>query len=93
MDAKVESTPRAVNPRPAPRLVFALTQYSVEKRGTKWYYAKTTHHYQGVKPGQSKTWHGPYKSLHTVTFAIATALKLEANTRHHKLCAGHGIVP
>ena len=93
MDAKTTTAPETRWSRQPPRLVYALSQYSVEKRGTKWFYAKTTDHFQGLNRKTEQLWHGPYTSLQKASFAIASALTQEAKSRHQKLCAAHGIEP
>ena len=86
MQAHSVLAPKIVNPRHPPQPRYALAQYTIEQRGTLWYYIRTAAH--SVATGQ---WTGPYRSLHAVTFAVASALKVEAKKRHHTRCETYGL--
>ena len=87
MEAHSVLAPKIVNPRRPPQPRYALAQYTIEQRGTRWYYIRTAAH-SAAANGQ---WTGPYKSLHAVTFAVAAALKVEAKKRHRTRCELYGL--
>ena len=91
MDAKTETVPPVVHARRAPKAIYALAQYSIEQRGSHWYYVRTIDHLQFPNGHRSGPWHGPYRSLHAVTIAIASAIEKEARARHRKRCERYGV--
>lgn len=69
-----------------PKPIYALTAYTVEKRGTKWYVIRTAEQSAG-----RNTWRGPYATLDRATLAIARLLALEVIERHRRVCQWAGV--
>ena len=91
MDVKVDSRLPVVGSRRLPRAIYALTQHSIEQRGSQWFYVRTIDHFQFLSAHRSGPWLGPYRSLHAVTIAIASAHEKEARVRHRNRCEHYGV--
>ncbi|MGH2506400.1 MAG: hypothetical protein ACRDHZ_03140 [Ktedonobacteraceae bacterium] len=64
------------------RFIYALTAFTVEKRGEDWYFAASAmHHSKG-------DWRGPFKSEAAVTTAIARELRREISERYRRQLGG-----
>ena len=57
------------------RRTYALSDYTAENRGGKWYYWKTARY------GDKEEKRGPYSSIASVTLMIARELKREIGKR------------
>lgn len=71
--------------RKPPKPIYALSAYTVEKRGQKWYVIKTAEQNAG-----RNTWRGPYLTLDRATLAIAKLLSLEVIERHKRISDWYG---
>lgn len=60
------------------RRTYALTEYSVENRGGKWFFWRT------ARFGDKENRRGPYGSLASVTLMIARELKRETLRREKR---------
>jgi hypothetical protein len=58
------------------RYVYALQGFTVEKRPTGWFFART------AMKHQRRDWRGPYHSEASVTLMIARELRKEIVRRH-----------
>jgi hypothetical protein len=66
----------------AERFIYALADWTVEKRGNGWYYAHSARrHTKG-------DWKGPYSSIASVTMMIARQLGREINERYERQMRG-----
>ena len=66
----------------AERFVYALTGWTVEKRGQGWYFA------QSAKRHRYGDWHGPYRSEASVAMMIARQLRQEITERYARQVNG-----
>lgn len=69
-----------------PRLIYALTQWTVERRGRGWYIATTRDQFSG-----SDGWRGAYCSIESACLAISKRLAKEARQRHRRQSAFYGV--
>lgn len=69
-----------------PRPIYALKQWSVERRSRGWYISTT--HGRFSAPA---TWHGPYCSIASACLAISKKLAKEARERYRRHCVFHGV--
>ncbi len=67
---------------PAERYIYALTAFTVEKRGDGWYFARSA-----VRHGRDD-WQGPYRSEASVAMMIARQLRREITERYRRQTAG-----
>jgi hypothetical protein len=58
------------------RYIYALTDWTVEKRADGWYFAKSANRHS------KDDWRGPYRSDASVTMMIARQLRREIRDRH-----------
>lgn len=66
----------------AERHIYALTGFTVEKRGSGWYFARSA-----VRHGKDE-WKGPYSSEASVTMMIARQLRREISERYRRQTGG-----
>ncbi len=64
------------------RYVYALTDWTVEKRERGWYFAKS------AKRHRHADWHGPYRSETSVAMMIARQLRREIAERYQQQVNG-----
>jgi DNA-directed RNA polymerase subunit RPC12/RpoP len=70
---------------PRERYRYALSVWTVEKRGKNWYFAlAATHHERGG-------WKGPYSSIESVTLMLARQLRREITIRYERQVRGNGV--
>ena len=70
---------------PAERFVYALADYTVEKRKKGWYFARSANRHN------AGDWRGPYRSEVSVSLVIARHLRQEIVERYrHQLGADAG---
>lgn len=69
------------------RFIYALRQWSIERRCTGWFVAVTT---SGV-PGNKPEWRGPFQTIETACLAIARGLAVEIADRHTRSIEFHKI--
>ena len=64
------------------RYVYALSDWTVEKRGQGWYYARSANRHS------SNDWRGPYHSEASVAMMIARQLRREIAERYRRQLNG-----
>ena len=64
------------------RYIYALTDWTVEKRESGWYFAKSANRHTRAD------WRGPYSSEASVTMMIARELRREIADRYGRRIAG-----
>ena len=67
---------------PAERYVYALSDWTVEKRASGWYFSRSANRHH------SEDWRGPYSSEASVTMMIARQLRREIAERHGRQTNG-----
>jgi hypothetical protein len=67
---------------PTERFIYALADWTVEKRAHGWYFARSANRHS--KAG----WKGPYGSEASVTLMIARQLRKEINVRYERQTRG-----
>jgi hypothetical protein len=68
----------------AERFIYALTGWTVEKRATGWYFARSANRHG------SGDWQGPYRSEASVAMMIARQLRREIVERYEHQVDGRG---
>lgn len=63
------------------RYVYALADWTVEKRENGWYFSRTSNRHRRDE------WKGPYRSESSVTLMIARELRKEIAQRHERAIA------
>jgi hypothetical protein len=67
---------------PAERFIYALADWTVEKRADGWYFSRSAnHHTKG-------DWRGPYRSEASVAMMIAQQLRREITERYERQVRG-----
>ena len=61
---------------PAERFIYALSDWTVEKRASGWYYARSANRHN------AGDWRGPYRSEASVAMMIARQLRREIAKRY-----------
>jgi len=61
---------------PAERFIYALSDWTVEKRAGGWYFARSANRHNGGD------WRGPYRSEASVAMMIARQLRREIVERY-----------
>jgi len=64
------------------RYIYALADFTVEKRGDGWYFARSARRHTQVD------WRGPYRSEASVAMMIARQLRREITERHRRQLNG-----
>ena len=64
------------------RYIYALADFTVEKRGDGWYFARSARRHTGGD------WKGPYRSEASVAMMIARQLRREISERHRRQLNG-----
>ena len=70
-----------------PQLIYALKQWSAERRKDGWYVSPTTSAVVGNKP----EWRGPFQSIENACLAIARQHAVELADRHTRHIEFHKI--
>jgi hypothetical protein len=66
----------------AERFIYALAEWTVEKRADGWYFSRSANRHSRVD------WTGPYSSEASVTLMIARQLDKEITQRHGRQSRG-----
>ena len=64
------------------RFIYALTPFTVERRGNGWYFA------QSAKRHRHDDWRGPYRSEASVALVIARQMRREMAERYARQVNG-----
>lgn len=66
----------------AERFIYALSDWTVEKRAGGWYFARSANRHS------KDNWRGPYRSEASVAMMIARQLRREITERYHHQANG-----
>jgi hypothetical protein len=81
---RVSSEEATFKKKGAPRPIYALTQWTVQRRSRGWYISSTID-----RLSHGGLWRGPYSSNVSACLAISKQLAKEARERHH--CMFHRV--
>ena len=73
------SKARTIGKGPGPRPIYALRQWTVERRRHGWYIRPTHAHFTCAAP-----WTGPYSTLESACLAISRKLAREVRDRYRR---------
>jgi hypothetical protein len=83
---RVPSEEANLKKKGTPRPIYALTQWTVEKRNRGWYISPTCDRFS-----HGNMRRGPYSSIVSACLAISKQLATEARKRYSRHCTFHGV--